>query len=244
MAPTKRIMSAVQSLLVCSVSASVFLVQPSVAAGQTTLESCLATAAPAAAAIGALRNFRFSDVDVIDRGDVQEGIDSAIQSLADNVLSSPGTPSRLEALCGRLAVAAASSEPFLTGDDCATADSLTCEGEVLFGNYQDAVEALGEDAVPRISSASKIAEVRAIVRQVYTAVRLLVELVIAEARTAASLGSGGSSSDSPAIVDALQNQQIAEGQAASCLDTSSTACGNAVGSFFDAFLNAIIEIIE
>jgi hypothetical protein len=243
MVPTKLVVGAVRFLLVCCASAFVFLAQPSVAVAQTTLESCLATAAPARAAITALRDFKFSDADVVDRDDVQEGIDSAIESLADNVLSSPGTASRLDALCGRLAAAASSSEQFITGDDCASTDSLTCEGETLFENYQDAVEALAEDAVPKVGSATKTAELRAIVGQVYRAVRLLVELVISEAETSTSVASGGSS-DSPAIVDALQNQQTAEGQAASCLDTTSRACGDAVGSFLDAFLNAIIEIIE
>jgi hypothetical protein len=243
MVPTKRVVGAVRFLLVCSASAFVFLAQPSVAVAQTTLESCLATAAPARAAITALRDFKFSDADVVDRDDVQEGIDSAIESLADNVLSSPGTASRLDALCGRLAAAASSSEQFITGDDCSSTDSLTCEGETLFENYQDAVEALAEDAVPKVRSATKIAELRAIVGQVYRAVRLLVELVISEAETSTSVASGGSS-DSPAIVDALQNQRTAEGQAASCLDATSRACGDAVGSFLDAWLNAIIEIIE
>jgi hypothetical protein len=229
-------------LLVCCASAFVFLAQPSVAVAQTTLESCLATAAPARAAITALRDFKFSDADVVDRDDVQEGIDSAIESLADNVLSSLGTSSRLDALCKRIAAAVDSPEQFTTDDDCANPDSFMCDGEALFENYQDAVEALAEDAVPKVS-ATKIAELRAIVGQVYRAVRLLVELVISEAETSTSVTSGGSS-DSPAIVDALQNQQTAEGQAASCLDTTSRACGDAVGSFLDAFLNAIIEIIE
>jgi hypothetical protein len=243
MAPRKRIVGAVRFLLVCSASAFVFLAQPSVAVAQTTLESCLATAAPARAAITALRDFRFSNADVIDRDDVQEGIDSAIQSLADNVLSSPGTPSRLDALCNRIAAAVDSPERFTTDDDCANPDSFMCEGETLFENYQDAVEALAEDAVPKVQSATKIAELRTIVSQVYRAVRSLVELVITEAETSTSVTSGGSS-DSPAIVDALQNQQTAEGQAASCLGATSRACGDAVASFLDAWLNAIIEIIE
>jgi hypothetical protein len=238
MVPTRRIVG-VRFLLVCSASAFVFLAQPSAAVAQmTTLEQrCIATADRATAAIDALEKFKFDDADVVDRDDVQEAIDSAIQSLSDNV-------PRLAAVCAGLENLAGNTvEQVITDDDCAGTPSLTCEGEALFENYQDAVEALGEDAVPKIQDGDTIAAVRTIISDVYTAVRLLVELVISEAKASTTVASG-SSSDSPAIVDAEQNQQTAEGQAASCLDTTSRACGDAVGSFLDAFLNAIIEIIE
>jgi hypothetical protein len=248
MVPTKHVVGAVRFLLVCSASAFVFLVQPNVAVAQTTTldikANCLATAGPVTGATGAiaaletLRN-EITENDVLDLDDVLKDIDSAIGSLRDNVL---GESSRLAQVCAHLKLVAAnsSSERVITGDDCAGQDDLTCDGEVLFENYQDAVEALREGAIPNIRSGARLDQVRTIIRQVFTAVEDLVDLVIDEAGNRVSPGS-----DSPAIVDALQNQQIADGQAATCFDGKVLrACGDAVGSFFDAWLNAIIEIIE
>lgn len=240
MSPRKHFVGSVRFLLVCAGAVFVFMTQPSVAVAQTR-GRCLATADSARAAITALRGFTFTDADVLDRGDVQEAIDTAIQSLADNVLSQPDTPSRLADLCEHLErLAANTAEQVITGDDCAGIHRLTCEGETLFENYQDAVEALGEDAIPKIRSADTIGGVRLIIRQVYTAVRELAELVIEAAEASVS-----PSSDSPAIADALDNQANGDNQAASCLAGAElVACGNAVGSYFDAWLNGIIEIIE
>jgi hypothetical protein len=228
-------MGAVRFLLVCSVSAFVFLVQPSAAVAQT---SCLDTAASAVDAIAALQHFTFTDADVVDRDDVRKDIDSAIRSLQANVV---GDPSRLSVLCARFErlTPNSSSEAVVTGADCVFVDSLTCEGETLFGNYQDAVEALREGAIPRILNRAKIDSVTQIIQQVFASVEDLVRLAISRAQESITPGS-----DSPAIVDALQNQQIAAGQATTCFDgTVLRACGDAVGSFFDAWLNGIIEII-
>ena len=111
---------------------------------------------------------------------------------------------------------------------------------MLFENYQDAVEALREGAIPKIRPGARLDTVREIIRQVFTAVEDLFDLVIDKAETSLSPGS-----DSPAIADAQQNQLSATGQAGTCFDGSVLrACGDAVASFLDAWLNAIIEIIE
>jgi len=234
--PRKPTIGTGRLLLLFSASALALLALPSVAVAQT-LETCLATAGPAKLAISRLQAFTITAADVVDLADVQDDINSAIASLADNVL---GSPSKLDQLCER--VVAHRPEVVIRERDCAGADSVTCDGAVIFGNYQDAIVALGEDAVPQITSAAKVAELRKIMRDdVYEAIRLLVEWVIEAAESSVS---PGSASDSPPLVDALQQQLSAEAQTASCLaGTLQRACGDAVGSFFDAWFNGIIEII-
>ena len=237
MAPRTRIIGAVRFLLF---SASVLdvLAQPGVAVAQT----CGDSVEMAKLAFDRLVAFRsiITAADVVDLEDVQKGLDGAIASLADNV---SGARSRLDRLCDRLAdLVSGSREP---ADDCVGADRITCDGAVIFENYQDAIEDLAEDALPKITSSKRRGELRDIIAQVYASIERLVALVIAEAKLSVS-----SASDSPAIVDAMQQQNTALTQEATCflgttqVGTTQRACGDAVGSFFDSWLNGIIEIIE
>jgi hypothetical protein len=241
MAPRTRIIGAVRFLLF-SASVLAVLAQPGVAVAQT---SCLNSVEMAKLAFGTLVTFRsnITAADVVDLADVQKGLDGAIASLADNV---SGARSRLDRLCDRLAdLVSGNREVFIAADDCVgAANSITCDGAVIFENYQDAIEDLAEDALPKITS-SKRGELRDIIGQVYASIQRLVALVIAEAKLSVS-----SASDSPAIVDAVQQQSTALTQEATCflgttqVGTTQRACGDAVGSFFDAWLNGIIEIID
>jgi hypothetical protein len=242
MAPRTRIIGAVRFLLF-SASVLAVLAQPGVAVAQT---SCLNSVEMAKLAFGTLVTFRstITAADVVDLEDVQKGLDGAIASLADNV---SGARSRLDRLCDRLAdLVSGSREVFIAADDCVgAANSITCDGAVIFENYQDAIEDLAEDALPKITSSTRRGELRDIIAQVYASIERLVALVIAEAKLSVS-----SASDSPAIVDAMQQQNTALTQEATCflgttqVGTTQRACGDAVGSFFDAWLNGIIEIIE
>jgi hypothetical protein len=241
MAPRTRIIGAVRFLLF-SASVLAVLAQPGVAVAQT---SCLNSVEMAKLAFGTLVTFRstITAADVVDLEDVQKGLDGAIASLADNVSGAPS--SRLDQLCERLVELVPGRGGFIAPDDCVgAANSITCDGAVIFENYQDAIEDLAEDALPKITS-SKRGELRDIIGQVYASIQRLVALVIAEAKHSVS-----SASDSPAIVDAVQQQNTALAQEATCflgttqVGTTQRACGDAVGSFFDSWLNGIIEIIE
>jgi hypothetical protein len=191
-------------------------------------------------AFGTLVTFRsnITAADVVDLEDVQKGLDGAIASLADNVSGAPS--SRLDQLCKRLVELVSGNRE--AAADCVGADRITCDGAVIFENYQDAIEDLAEDALPKITSSKRRGELRDIIAQVYASIERLVALVIAEAKLSVS-----SASDSPAIVDAVQQQNTALGQEVTCFDPTQVgtrACGDAVGSFFDAWLNGIIEIID
>lgn len=242
MTPMKRIKRSGRVFLLFSVSAIALLDQPGVAVAQT-LESCVASAGPASLAITRLQEFRrrIGTADVVDLADVQAAIDDAIEGLADNVRGEGGEPSKLAELCER--IVANEREVVIAERDCTSqTDSVTCDGAEIFSNYQDVIEGLGEDAVPQITNA-RITELRSILSDIYAAIRLLVDFTIAKALETGTLSSG---SDSPAIDDALREQATAEAQTANCLAGAGEprACGDGAASFFDAWFNAIIEIIE
>lgn len=241
MTPTTNVRSG-KILLLFFLAVSVPLARPNVVGAQT-FESCLLAAVPANIAIARLQEFTITGADVVDLADVQGAVDDAIEGLADNVTGEGGEPSRLAELCARLV--ANEPEVIVPEANCtALTDSVTCDGAEIFSNYQDVVEGLAEDAVPQITNAAKIQELRSIVADIYQAIRLLVEWAIAKAQASGTSGSGGS--DSPAIDDALREQATAETQAESCLTGTGEqrACGDAAASFFDSWFNAIIEIIE
>jgi hypothetical protein len=241
MTPGKRIMRSGRVFLLFSVSAIALLGQPSVAVAQS-LGSCLAAAVPANVAIARLKEFTITSDDVLDLADVQGAIDDAVEGLADNVRGEGDEPSKLAELCERLDTNELGV--VIAEDDCtADSDGATCDGAEIFSNYQDVIEGLGEDAVPQITNADKIADLRIILADIYNAIRFLVDFTIAKALEPGTLSSG---SDSPAIDDALREQATAETQATNCLAGTGElrACGDGAASFFDAWFNAIIEIIE
>jgi hypothetical protein len=235
-------------LLLLSASAVVPLVQPNPAVAQS-FESCVASGVPAQNALDALRAFLQTlaftgdDSDFADVEDVQEDVTDAIAGLAANVESDGGAPSRLAALCALL-----ETDDFGEIDEAnctQEADGVACSAEPFFEDYQDAVEALGEGAIANITSPVIRESIKSSLADVYDAVAMFVQVAISRAEAEGGvIASSGSNSGS--IADAIQDQAAAEAQAENCLAGTgeARACGDAVASFFDAWPNAIIEIIE
>jgi hypothetical protein len=242
MSPTIRVRCG-RVLLLFFLSAVALLGQSSVAVAQTTLATCLSAAVPAQHAIERLQELTIAATDAVDVADIETAIADAIDGLADNVLGEAGDLSKLAEVCERLV--SDDLGPIIAEDDCAPeADGVTCDGAELFSNFQDVVEGLGEDAVPQITNPALVDDLRGIIANIYESMQILVQWAITEAQ--ASGTSGGSGSDSPSIDDALSQQSTADGQAKNCVTGTGEqrACGDAAASYFDAWFNAIIEIIE